>query len=467
MTNTAPVGAFRGAGRPEAAAALDRIIDVAAQELGLAPEEIRRRNLIPADEFPYQTRTGVTYDNGDYRCPLEEALRIADVDDARKEQQRRIDAGESRLLGIGVSTYVEITGFGGSEMRLDRDPPRRLGDGDVRHLRPRSGPRHVVLDDRRRPPRHPARQDHLHPVRHLPGPQRWRHRRVPVAPARRQRRRQGGRRDAREGARRRRPDARGQRRRRRPRRRRLLGRRRARVRRLAGPSWRPTPTSTTAGSRSTPTSPSTARPSPSAPTWRSSRSTSRPARPRPLRHVLVDDCGRILNPLIVAGQQHGGAIQGISQALWEEMLYDEQGTPITSSFADYAIPTAADSITLEASNTETPTPVNPLGAKGIGESATIGATPGGAERRGRRPQAPRRQAHRPALHRRPVSGREIQHPRSDVWREPPAAFDQLSDRRRASPTSSRPERLPTLGTCQRPSPLPRGPQRRRSRSTAW
>jgi carbon-monoxide dehydrogenase large subunit len=146
---------------------------------------------------------------------------------------------------------------------------------------------------------------------------------------------------------------------------------------------------------------------------------------RPLRHVLVDDCGRILNPLIVAGQQHGGAIQGISQALGEEMLYDEQGTPITSSFADYAIPTAADSITLEASNTETPTPVNPLGAKGIGESATIGATPAvqnavvdALKHLGVKhidlPCTPAR------------IWAEIQHPRSDVWREPPAVFDQLS-----------------------------------------
>src|SRR5262249_33577626 len=102
-------------GRPEAAAALDRVLDVAALEMGLTPEEIRRRNLIPADEFPYQTQTGVTYDNGDYLVPLEEALRTAGVDDLRKEQQRRIDAGEKKLLGIGISTYVEITGFGGSE----------------------------------------------------------------------------------------------------------------------------------------------------------------------------------------------------------------------------------------------------------------------------------------------------------------------------------------------------------------
>jgi carbon-monoxide dehydrogenase large subunit len=98
-------------------------------------------------------------------------------------------------------------------------------------------------------------------------------------------------------------------------------------------------------------------------------------RARPVRHIAVDDCGRIVNPLLVAGQQHGGAVQGISQALWEEMVYDDQGTPLTATFVDYAMPTAADTITLEASNTETPTDVNPLGAKGIGESATIGATP--------------------------------------------------------------------------------------------
>ena len=96
---------------------------------------------------------------------------------------------------------------------------------------------------------------------------------------------------------------------------------------------------------------------------------------RPLRHIAVDDCGRIVNPMLVAGQQHGGAVQGISQALWEEMVYDEVGTPITATFVDYALPTAADTIMLETSNTETPTPVNPLGAKGIGESATIGSTP--------------------------------------------------------------------------------------------
>jgi carbon-monoxide dehydrogenase large subunit len=98
-------------------------------------------------------------------------------------------------------------------------------------------------------------------------------------------------------------------------------------------------------------------------------------RVRPIRHVAVDDCGRIVNPLIVAGQQHGGAAQGVSQALWERFEYDDDGQPTTSTFADYAMPSAADVPPLDAANTETPTPLNPLGAKGIGESATIGSTP--------------------------------------------------------------------------------------------
>jgi carbon-monoxide dehydrogenase large subunit len=94
-----------------------------------------------------------------------------------------------------------------------------------------------------------------------------------------------------------------------------------------------------------------------------------------LRHIAVDDCGRILNPLLVSGQQHGGIGQGAAQALFEEVVYDEFGTPITSNLMDYGIPSAAELCFFEASNTETPTPRNPLGVKGVGESGTIGSTP--------------------------------------------------------------------------------------------
>jgi carbon-monoxide dehydrogenase large subunit len=96
---------------------------------------------------------------------------------------------------------------------------------------------------------------------------------------------------------------------------------------------------------------------------------------RPVRHVAVDDCGRILNPLLVNGQQHGGIAQGMAQALWEEVVFDADGNPLTTNLADYAMPSAAEFPSFEASNTETPTYRNPLGAKGIGESGTIGSTP--------------------------------------------------------------------------------------------
>jgi len=94
-----------------------------------------------------------------------------------------------------------------------------------------------------------------------------------------------------------------------------------------------------------------------------------------LRHVAVDDCGRIINPLLVAGQQHGGIAQGVAQALYEQVVYDDDGNPLTGNLMDYAMPSAAELPSFEASNTETHTPRNPLGAKGIGESATIGSTP--------------------------------------------------------------------------------------------
>jgi aerobic carbon-monoxide dehydrogenase large subunit len=96
---------------------------------------------------------------------------------------------------------------------------------------------------------------------------------------------------------------------------------------------------------------------------------------RPVRHLAVDDCGRVLNPLLVAGQQHGGIAQGMAQALWEAVVYDADGNPLTATLADYGMPSAAELPWFEASGTETPTPLNPLGAKGIGESGTVGSMP--------------------------------------------------------------------------------------------
>jgi carbon-monoxide dehydrogenase large subunit len=147
----------------------------------------------------------------------------------------------------------------------------------------------------------------------------------------------------------------------------------------------------------------------------------------PLRHIAVDDCGRILNPLIVAGQQHGGIAQGMAQALWEQFVYDEDGT-----LADYAMPSAAEFPSFEASNTETPTPLNPLGAKGIGESGTIGSMPAvqNAVVDALRPLGVRH-IDMPCTPER--VWRAIQDARAGtlppVWRDPPARFAAIPARR--------------------------------------
>jgi carbon-monoxide dehydrogenase large subunit len=424
MTNTAPVGAFRGAGRPEAAAAIDRVLDLAALELGLTPEEIRRRNLIPAGRFPFQTQTGVTYDNGDYELALGEALRLADVEEVRKEQQRRIDAGESKLLGVGISTYVEITGFGGSEfgsVQVHPDGSATVMSGTSAHGQGHATSFSMIVADRLGIPLEQIsyRQSDTEIVRTGGGT--------------------GGSRSLQLGG-----NAVSK----------AADETREAALAVAARLLEASVDDVTLddGVFAVAGVPDTHVTWPELAAYAHEHDGGlgvdtdftqegatfpfgahvaivevdvETGRARPLRHVLVDDCGRILNPLIVAGQQHGGAIQGISQALWEEMVYDDEGTPITSSFADYAIPTAADGISLEATNTETPTPVNPMGAKGIGESATIGSTPAvqnavvdALKHLGVKhidlPCTPER------------VWREIQHPRSDVWREPPAAFDRLS-----------------------------------------
>ncbi|HET7432065.1 MAG TPA: xanthine dehydrogenase family protein molybdopterin-binding subunit [Nocardioides sp.] len=425
MTNTAPVGAFRGAGRPEAAAAIDRVLDVAALELGLLPEDIRRKNLIPRDAFPFKTLTGMTYDVGDYELPLREALRIADVDAARAEQRRRIDAGESRLLGIGISTYVEITGFGGSEfgsVQIHEDGSATVMAGTSAHGQGHATSFSMIVSDTLGIPLEKIsyQQSDTAVVRSGGGT--------------------GGSRSLQLGGN-------------------AVGKAAdetlekaiavaARMleantedvvleddgfgvagvpgERISWPELAAYAHQHEGGLGVDTDFTQEGATFPFGAHVAIVEVDTDTGQVTPLRLVLVDDCGRIVNPLIVAGQQHGGAIQGISQALWEEMVYDENGTPITSSFADYAIPTAADGIMLEASNTETPTPVNPIGAKGIGESATIGATPAvqnavvdGLKHLGVK------HVDLPCTAQR--VWREIQHPRSDVWREPPAAFDALAN----------------------------------------
>jgi carbon-monoxide dehydrogenase large subunit len=428
LTNTTPVGAFRGAGRPEAAAMLERLMDLAAAELDLDPVEIRRRNFLKPEEFPYTTLTGASYDTGDYDLPLREALRLAGYDDLRAEQARRIEAGEKVLLGIGVSAYVEITGGGAGEyaaVEVDADGRATIKVGTSGHGQGHPTSFSMIVADLLGIPLESVDfvQSDTASVPRGGGTGGSRSLQLGGSAVR----------QASELVLQRAKEL-------------AAARLEASVEDIevtedgrlgvvgvpsSGLSWggiaRAAEEDGRALAEETDFKPEGA-------TFPFGAHLSvvevdvETGFVRPLRHIAVDDCGRVLNPLIVRGQQHGGAVQGMSQALWEQVSYDEDGNPVTASFAEYLIPSAADVPDLEAVNTETPTTRNPMGAKGIGESATIGSTPAvqnavidALKHLGVRhidmPASPQR------------VWRAIRAARDgelgSSWREPPAAFDDL------------------------------------------
>jgi carbon-monoxide dehydrogenase large subunit len=430
LTNTAPIGAFRGAGRPEAAAMLERLVDVAADELGIDPVEIRRRNFIAPDAFPFHTLTGLTYDSGDYDLPLREALRIAEYDGLRAEQAERLARGDTRLLGIGIAVYAEITGGGSGEygfVGVADDGMVTVRAGTSSHGQGHATAFSMLVADRFQIPLERIRFEQSDTATVPRGAGTGGSRSLQV----------GG--SAVSGA----ADIVYE-----------------RARRVAGTLLE----AAVADIELTEGSFSVAGVPGQSVSWAdvASRATEddeplqaehdfKPADATfpfgahvsvvevdtetglvtPLKHIAVDDCGRVLNPLLVGGQQHGGIAQGMSQALWEHFEYDADGNPVTATFADYNIPAATEVPSVTVSNTETPTPMNPLGAKGIGESATVGSTPAvqnavvdALSHLGIRhldmPLTPDRvvravqQAHDGSL--------------PDIWREPPDVFDGLEVR---------------------------------------
>jgi len=382
-TNTTATAAYRGAGRPEATNMLERIIDMAAVELGIDPVEIRRRNLLPPEAFPLTTVTGSNYDVGEYAKALDEATRIAGYEELRAEQRARRERGDVKQLGIGLCTYVEVTAgglfteYGAIEVESDGSVKATVGTSShgqghetsfkmvvsellgvpmdqVRIVQsdtalvPRGagtmGSRSLqiggsalykaseaVLEKARTLAAHLLEANVDDVVLHDGG-------RIGVAgvPAR-------------------------------------------------ALSWAELSLAASDPAKLPPNmEPGLAQ----ALDFNQGEATypfgahvavvevdTETGRVELLRHVAVDDCGRILNPLLVRGQQHGGIAQGVAQALYEGVAYDDDGNPLTANLMDYAMPSAAEFPTFEASNTETPTPLNPLGAKGIGESGTIGSTP--------------------------------------------------------------------------------------------
>jgi carbon-monoxide dehydrogenase large subunit len=379
MTNTTPTGPYRGAGRPEAAQLIERAMDTFAAEAGLDPAEVRRRNFIAADAFPYTTASGAEYDSGDYGRALELALETAGYEELRSEQAARRAAGNTHLMGIGIGAYVEITNggpeseFGAVEITAGGDAILKTGSfshgqghettfaqiaaeqlgipveritvvkGDTRTVARGSGTygskstqiggvaaREASLALVERAKELAAEQLEADPRDmvldlesgefHVTGaPQ----------PAFGWSQLAGS------------LDGAGR-----------LGELQAEV------DFEP----------SLPTFPFGAHVAVVEVDGDTGAVSLR-------RHIAVDDAGRIINPMIADGQIHGGVASGIAQALHEEVAYDEDGNPLCGNFVSYCIPSATEFPLFETVRMETPTPVNPLGAKGIGESGTIGATP--------------------------------------------------------------------------------------------
>jgi carbon-monoxide dehydrogenase large subunit len=379
VTNTTPTGAFRGAGRPEAAQAIERAMDIFAAEAGLDPVDVRRRNLVASDAFPYSTASGARYDSGDYARALELVLDAAGYEALRAEQRRRREEGGARQLGIGLSTYVEITAglpeaeFGAVEITPDGNAILRTGS--FSHGQGHETTFAMIVADRLGLPVENVRVVKGDTDEVARGTGTYASKSTQL----------GGTAAAQAAV-----DV------------------AERARRLAADlleaSVEDVVLDAATGTFQVAGAPQTSL------AWAElAERASGAGRLEELRAetdfkadgptfpfgahvavvevdtetgavelrriVAVDDAGHIVNPLIAEGQVHGGIATGVAQALYEEVAYDDDGTPVTASFVGYMFPSAAELPSFELVEMETPTPMNVLGAKGIGESGTIGATP--------------------------------------------------------------------------------------------
>jgi aerobic carbon-monoxide dehydrogenase large subunit len=386
-TNTTPMGAYRGAGRPEATALLERLVDQAAIELQIDPIELRCRNLLADDVFPFTTLTGMTYDSGAYRTPLDAVAQHAGYDDLRRQQAERRARGERKLLGIGVSCYVEITAGGNTgeygAVQVHDDGTASVMAGTSAHGQGHQTAFAMIVSDQTGIPVDRIRLIAVDTdlVRSGGGT--------------------GGSRSLQLGgsAVLRATES-------------LVDKAKHLAAHLLEADVGDIVVDTSTGTVGVAGVPTTGL------DWAALAAAATKAdddvvdhsdgtiglaaqldfnqgeasfpfgahiavvevdqdtgKVELLRHIAVDDCGTVLNPLLVEGQQHGGVAAGVSQTLYEQVVYDDDGNPQTANFMDYAIPSAAEFPSFEVHSTETPTPLNPLGAKGIGEASTIGSTP--------------------------------------------------------------------------------------------
>jgi aerobic carbon-monoxide dehydrogenase large subunit len=377
FTNKTPTDAYRGAGRPEATYFVERAMDMLARELNMDPAALRRRNFIPADKFPYATQMGAVYDSGDYGKALDAALEACDW--PALVAQRDAARKDGRLVGLGLAMYVEVCGLGPSsslptggwehsQVTIERDGRISATTGASPHGQGNETTFAQMLADQFSVP--------LEHITILHGDTGVVKQGIGTFGSRSQA--VGGTALHLAG-----------------------GKVKAKMARFAaalleaheddivfengriGVKGAPASSKSfaeVAGFAYVPVS-DEAFFEPANNTYpfgchismlEIDRETGEPTL---LKLVAADDAGHLINPLIVEGQIHGGLAQGVGQAMIEEAVYSDDGQLLTGSFMDYAMPRATDFPPFEMVSTVTPTPVNPLGAKGVGEAGTLGSTP--------------------------------------------------------------------------------------------
>lgn len=394
FTTRTPTDAYRGAGRPEATYAIERIMDELAAELGLDPVELRRRNWIRHEEFPYTTIAGLTYDSGNYEAATDKALALFDYDKLRAEQADRNQRGDTVRLGIGVSTYTEMCGLAPSRVLRDlryaaggweAASVRMLPTGKVEVVTGTSphGQGHVTswsqiaadvlgvpFDDVQvvhgDTKAAPQGMDTYGSRSLVVGGTAVHHAATKVVDKARKvaaHLLEASEQDLEfangafsvKGS----PDA------------------RRTIQEIAFETFTShdlpdgVEPSINAGHLTDPDNFSY----PHGTHLCAVEVDTETGRTRIRSYVGVDDVGRVINPMIVEGQVHGGLAQGIAQALYEEAVYDDQGNLVSGTMADYLVPSAPDLPEFVTDRTETPATTNPLGVKGVGEAGTIASTP--------------------------------------------------------------------------------------------
>jgi len=376
VTNTTPISAYRGAGRPEATAAIERAVDLFAAEIGMDPAQVRRVNLIAPGAFPFTTASGAVYDTGDYAAALEAVLAAAGYAELRAEQAARRARGDVLQLGLGLASYVEITAADAAAGETARLVVHGDGTATVYTGSSAHGQGHhtawamlveaelgipmarvtVVHGDTDVIPQgvgtyasrslqlggvavHQAALEVKEQARRVAADL------IEVSEADLEL-------DTERGTWQVRGDP-------------ASGHSWADVAAHAGPEGLVAAVEYTGGRPTFPFGTHLA----------VTEVDTETGKARLIREVTVDDAGTLVNPVLAEGQRHGGIAQGVAQALLEEMIYDAEGNPLTGTLADYAIITAAELPSFELLPSETPTDANPLGAKGIGEAGTIGAAP--------------------------------------------------------------------------------------------